>query len=1257
MHRSKLWLCCFTLCLVACTEISSASAEVHYVVPDNSNKTDASCHTLDYYGAHRTKYFVSDSTFLFLPGEHRLYNRTNITVQDASRISLIAVNYSECGYNHVDGEVPVINCNGCQAGFSFANVSDLVIRGITIINCGQVVYTTRHRYHNHTYTDAWSAALSLRSVTNFKLSDSNISHSHGYGIYAHGVYGNSSIEGCTLKENRGVPQKYFDLHGGNMALNYNKSCPNVSHFTISRSTIVDGYSVAYAGGLDLVLYCDVGAIQFELNQVNMSNNKGSGNANSSSNIGVQLLTFPDRTHPNRIRFYECHISNTDFQTGNAMHVNIYINSSYQQTWNKTKTVDVFEVIGSHFSNNTSWSAGSAVEIRLYDSAHLARNQVGIVFKETHFHNNRLRAGTLQQSSGIAVDIVLFRVGRNELHSVPQFQTTFTSCNFTGNYILNHPSIWSGVLYVEEHSNIVLENCIFSDNNCTGIAAVHSYLCFRGDNTIARNSAVSGGGLLLADNSVMLLIENSTLNITHNTANETGGGIYAEYGSTSAIPLCFFQFETSTLLSDERRKTIRVNVLNNTANSGTAVYGGHVDDCYFLVDNTPWINKHLLSQKSGQIFNGTFNYKNTDRTAISSDAVRVCFCENDTAACDVKTKKLRKSPGETFSISATVVGQRAGKTSGFIVAQFFTDRDIHVGGDEQTRHVNLSCAQLTYTIHSNREDFSTNLSLNVPESTYKLEYPIIELNITPCPLAFKLDRGDSQCSCISKTLDCYPENRTIFRPVGMWIGYNKPNNSHIPTNESHDISVKNCPHLYCTPTPSYIVAYPNHIDQDSQCYFDRTGPVCGQCPPHLSIVFGTPRCIDCSNHSSWWAVFGIICAFALAGVLLVVFLIACNFTVTQGTINGFILYANIVEASQDTYFPLKQHSMQDRLEYKFLRVFIAWLNLDIGIEVCFFNGMRTFGKTFLQFTFPIYIWLITGLLIWLSRRYRIVTRVMKNNGTKVLATLILLSYAKLIRSIRTCMSSVTFGTEIFWHYDASEKFFYGKHILLFLTATSFVVLLLPYTLALLFIKHLPRLTSLRMFHWLHKLKPFFDAYTGPYKDQYRFWVGFQLLIRIFILCCSTLKINNTLLLLQIIGACSLLLSANYFYGSGVYKKRSVNIIEALLLLNLIFWSMLSIYHQDKQDLVRNLVYVFVGLAFLQFCVVIACFHIYKPTCYLRLQERFIRRVKHTKMWRYFQRNNERVCLLEDSDIPDPADYKELSNHTSSSFHSATNKVLS
>ena len=80
------------------------------------------------------------------------------------------------------------------------------------------------------------------------------------------------------------------------------------------------------------------------------------------------------------------------------------------------------------------------------------------------------------------------------------------------------------------------------------------------------------------------------------------------------------------------------------------------------------------------------------------------------------------------------------------------------------------------------------------------------------------------------------------------------------------------------------------------------------------------------------------------------------------INGLIFYANIVWAYRALIFPHNDadidHVLLKVMKY-FFRVFIAILNLDVGFDLCFWDGMDAFWKSFLQFAFPVYIWVITA----------------------------------------------------------------------------------------------------------------------------------------------------------------------------------------------------------------------------------------------------------------------------------------------------------
>ena len=101
-------------------------------------------------------------------------------------------------------------------------------------------------------------------------------------------------------------------------------------------------------------------------------------------------------------------------------------------------------------------------------------------------------------------------------------------------------------------------------------------------------------------------------------------------------------------------------------------------------------------------------------------------------------------------------------------------------------------------------------------------------------------------------------------------------------------------------------------------------------------------------------------FIAVGSILVIFMLVLNLTVTQGLINGLILYANTLWTYKGILFPSELQSITFAVQ-----VFIAWLNLDFGIETCLVVGLTAFWKTWLQFLFQLYMWLIAGVIIILG----------------------------------------------------------------------------------------------------------------------------------------------------------------------------------------------------------------------------------------------------------------------------------------------------
>ena len=139
-------------------------------------------------------------------------------------------------------------------------------------------------------------------------------------------------------------------------------------------------------------------------------------------------------------------------------------------------------------------------------------------------------------------------------------------------------------------------------------------------------------------------------------------------------------------------------------------------------------------------------------------------------------------------------------------------------------------------------------------------------------------------------------------------------------------------------------------------------------------------------------------------------------------------------------------------------------------------------TWLQFVSPLYIWTIMILVIAVSRKYHIAARLIGKNAVKVLATLLLLSYTKLLRTIITVFSftDITYpdnSKRYVWLYDGNADYLRGKHIYLFTTAFVLLfVVVLPYTLVLVFVQSLQAKSEWKILSWVNTLKPLFDAYT-------------------------------------------------------------------------------------------------------------------------------------------------------------------------------------
>ena len=763
------------------------------------------------------------------------------------------------------------------------------------------------------------------------------------------------------------------------------------------------------------------------------------------------------------------------------------------------------------------------------------------------------------------------------------------------------------LYIRNIAKFELHSSNIIDNNSTAIYIVGSTLYINGTVNVIGNHGHSGGGLYSDCNppSYIYLKHPSQLYMANNTASYHGGAIFVKDCSSVGSVECFIQIEDlyKSITSNNYTVPDDVSVLlesNSAEVAGNSIYGGSLETCYLEYNS-------ILSQAFAtfllktnftifQIF--TVNDGTHSMSEVTSDPTQICFCDETSYMSKqecVTEAIIKVYRGQVFHIPAVGVGQ-FNNTSPSIVRTIIPSDHTGVLGERQSvQELGRVCGFLSYTVRSSENTTQLHISVESTSSSISLRYQtVISVTFLECPPGLELSSDFSICECEPHLknygLLCDTGTWTFHRPASMWIGY---------YGEKQVVIHTNCPFHYCKSEGTNL----SLSSQDEQCAFNHSGILCGACQQGLSLALGTSQCLKCSN-----VYLLLLIPIALAGVALVFLLLKCNLTVSVGSINGLIFYANIIQANQAIFFP---HGAQGvNFCTRFLSTFIAWLNLDLGVQTCFFAGMDAYSKTWLQFLFPVYVWIMVGAMIYGSRYSPTVFRLIGSNAVPVLATLFLLSYAKLLRTVITAVYSTALTgrdspTPSVWLVDGNVPFFRGAHIALLLMAVVFIlVYIVPFTLLVLLGRCLQANSNHRILQKIFlKLNPLLDAYQGPYKDRFRHWTGVMLLLRTILFAAFAGNVFGKPEINLFAVDLGIFLLLTYLWNAGrVYKKYTWNITESFYLLNLAILTTATLLLKSSgepsstsQEIVTD---IMVGTAFAVFCAIVL-YHLYVSLRSMRL----------------------------------------------------------
>ena len=734
-------------------------------------------------------------------------------------------------------------------------------------------------------------------------------------------------------------------------------------------------------------------------------------------------------------------------------------------------------------------------------------------------------------------------------------------------------------------SIILNNITVTNSLSTGLVIIASVVTVENRLVFKNNTGVVGGGIAINDSSVVALSTSANLEFIGNHASYKGGGIYIDHKT-----LCYFTPKYE-LVSDIH---VPLTLKDNTA-------GVAGNDIYGTIDY--------------------FNLFNSTNPSTSSNPTAFALCDpdsNETTPIWHDDEQKSVFPGQALKYSVALFGRSSDTISYSVTDGRLT---VEINGTLIDKYI-TNCSLIEYTpkyINYGRHEVTLIVSIDTPydkynnplslyDTPYNTEYLYnIPFLLNECPIGFSVNSsGVCDCSVSRENVTCDINSLNITHNGLLWIG---PYDTSTPFNANatnpNACTINEDCLLYCSPNP---VTFQLN-DTDTQCVDNRGQRMCGSCRDGYSLLMGSNKCGQCHND---YMIIGWIALFAVMGVLLVVLLIALNLTVSMGTLNGLLFYANIVKLYEPVF------SRKGALPV--LSQVISWINLDFGFEVCFYNGMDSYAKQWLQFAFPLYMWIIIIIIIQLCRRYGKISRLMGSHAVPVLSTLFLLSYTKLVRTIVIVLhkrevtlhcTNESVRSVSLWYEDPNVEYAKGKHAGLFgfalLVSVFFVI---PYTLFLLlnpfYEKYLSNLKLLKKI-W-DRFKPIIDAYSGPMKDEYRFWPGLLLVARIPVLLSVTLVDSfiqsQHFLLSMLLTVLVIVLSLSHCFG-GVYKKRMKNVLEVWFLFNLCIMVGLSVAFNENSKVLfwyNTCLSVFI-FSF----ILIVVYHLYLQLSHIKCYDALIKKL--------------------------------------------------
>ena len=1073
---------------------------------------------------------VSGTTLYLLPGTHTIHNST--ILKDMSNISIIG-QPEDCE----DGEITITCLEG--RGLLFSQISGLVLKDITISECGamgEALNETINMVYDRVQFVVFISpfiriAVFMGLCENVEMENVTVTNTTGIGLVGVNIFGQSWMHGVdftynrhsscdSLMDNEITGGGAYFFYGNPTSSNSTRMHMNTTSDTMSPSLTIsesrfafnsdcsrvtreeanyryilasDGgafYRIGGGGGLSLFLAQKFYSVFVPIISTNFFMNSaryGSG-AHVGMFAGIARST---------VYFYDCKfetnigvLTHYDTTGGGGLAVFTGLTNPLHAHVSLPSNEVVVYVVESLFVGNSATKGGGLFTFSLFDGLPSLTDTpeadtfdvVFILHNCIFIHNAGPYGAALsfQQRTSYGYDgkvaALISNVSVSENTHAGQ-QRLFGSMD-------------SSAVHLESVYVVVYETLDISDNDMTGMYILSSSVHVVSNATLSfsRNTGILGGGVHLAGRTPLIAASpHSSLSFSQNRATIQGGAVYVTPETMSAddilLPFksdCFFlplSIENACAGNGECN-SLNISVLfeGNSAPLGSVVFGSTLESCYWVDYIREARNEiapnltilEFISDKQSPLFE-------VDQALNSSSAISTV-----PSSISINTS-LVLIPGQKVQLTFTVTDDYGNIVPAVVssLVSSCSDNSSNVSsklGESGYWFVDSSTRSLATFQLTGVEDSTVNVTFF---TTTHLTTKEVSFKLSTCPLGVVYDGTTSSCVCDPRlsTRDVSCDNSTfeVTIPDNVWMGTIMGENA----SSEEDVIVARCNARTCGEGNKRF----DQNNFDSQCSPDlrRSGLLCGGCAPNTSAILGNNSCQKCSHYYIL-----LIPLFGLAGILLFVTIALLGFTIDKGWINIVLFYCNFL-SFRGYAIALPRYGMH------ILFIPSSLISLQLGVGVCFYDGMTPLAKTGLRLIFPVYLYLLMVIFTLLCRRYYWLSK--RFSPTTTFVTLLIMCYVSTLTTCITILAKKTVYTldgrsSVRWLTDPNQEYFRGYHTVLVLIAA---VLMVTYVIPFPFLMLCPKL----LYRYVKKLVPFYDALWAPFKTKYRSWLGLRLITRLLL----------------------------------------------------------------------------------------------------------------------------------------------------------------